>query len=272
MNIVPLLDERGNIWQILLISYDITSRKQAEERVKELNKRLRRQTAQLTASNRELEAFSYSVSHDLRAPLRTLDGFSLALIEDYADRLDEDGRNYLTRIRAAAQRMSQLINDLLNLSRTARTEMNYTMVSLSELAQSVFEELRQTEPNRKVKAFIQEGIAVEGDENLLRQVLRNLLGNSWKFTAHTDEAHIEFGEKHENGRKVFFVRDNGAGFDMNNIEDMFVPFRRLHSDQEFPGTGIGLSIVKRIIERHGGTIWAEGESGKGAVFYFTLGE
>ncbi|MHB9030067.1 MAG: PAS domain-containing sensor histidine kinase, partial [Candidatus Latescibacterota bacterium] len=272
MNIVPLLNTHGDIWQILIISYDITSRKRAEERANELNKRLRQQTAQFEAANKELESFSYSISHDLRAPLRTLDGFSSALLEDYADRLDAGGQNYLNRIRAAALHMSRLIDDLLNLSRPARAELHYTTVSLSAHAEFVVEELRHTEPHRTVEVVVQEGIMAEGDEILLHQVLQNLLGNAWKFTSHREAARIEFGEKREDGRRIFFVRDNGAGFDMKHAGDLFIPFRRLHTDSEFPGMGIGLSIVKRIIERHGGSIRAESEPGKGATFFFALGE
>ncbi|MHB9031332.1 MAG: sensor histidine kinase [Candidatus Latescibacterota bacterium] len=166
--------------------------------------------------------------------------------------------------------MSQLIDDLLNLSRTARAEMNYTRVNLSLQAKSVIDELRQADPNRKVEVFIQEGMTAEGDEHLLRQVLQNLLGNAWKYTAHREVARIRFLEERKEGRRIFCVEDNGAGFDMNYAENLFVPFRRLHTDSEFPGTGIGLSIAKRIIERHGGDIWAESETGKGATFYFTV--
>ncbi|MHB9029352.1 MAG: ATP-binding protein [Candidatus Latescibacterota bacterium] len=276
---IPAYNEQGRMVKWFGTSTDIHDLKVAqealrerEERTRQLNDHLKRTSAQLAASNKELEAFSYSISHDLRAPLRTLDGFSMALLEDYADRLDAEGQNYLTRIRAAAQRMSQLIDDLLNLSRTARAEFHYTTVYLSTLAESVIEELRQAEPEREVEAVIQEKITVEGDETLLRQVLRNLLGNAWKFTSRKEAARIEFGEKRENGRRLFFVRDNGAGFNMKHAEDLFIPFRRLHTDQEFSGTGIGLSIVKRIIDRHGGSIRAESETGKGATFYFTLGE
>ncbi|MHB9029677.1 MAG: PAS domain S-box protein, partial [Candidatus Latescibacterota bacterium] len=270
---VTQLFASGNTPGQFVITYnDITGRRRAEERTRELNDHLSRKTAQLEAANKELEAFSYSISHDLRAPLRTLDGFSTALLEDYSDRLDPEGQNYLNRIRAAAQRMARLIDDLLQLSRTTRAEIHYTTVNLSNQAQYVLEELRQAEPERKVEVSIQEGMTAEGDETLLRQVLQNLLGNAWKFTSHKENARIEFGEKRENARQIFFVRDNGAGFDMRYAENLYVPFRRLHSDTDFPGTGIGLSIVKRIIDRHGGEIWAESEPGKGATFYFTLGE
>ncbi|MHB9029747.1 MAG: PAS domain-containing sensor histidine kinase [Candidatus Latescibacterota bacterium] len=271
-NKFPLYDEKGNIYGVCSISIDISERKRADEQAKQYAEHLRRQTAQLVAANEELETFSYSISHDLRAPLRSIDGFSQALEEDYADKLDEQARDHLSRIRAAAQRMAQLIDDLLQLSRTTRAELHYSTVNLGEQARLVMEEIRQAEPSRKVEVIIQEGISVEGDEPLLRQVLQNLLGNAWKFTSHQEDARIEFGEKREDNRKIYFVRDNGAGFDMQYAENLFVPFRRLHTEQEFHGTGIGLSIVKRIIDRHGGEIWAESEPGKGATFYFTLGE
>ncbi|MHB9030023.1 MAG: PAS domain-containing protein [Candidatus Latescibacterota bacterium] len=272
VNFIPLLDDTQNIWQILGTAIDITGRKNAEERALRLNERLRRQAAQLETTNKELESFSYSISHDLRAPLRALDGFSLALEEDYTDKLDEKARDYISRIRAAAQRMARLIDDVLELSRTSRVELNYTTVNLSAQAQGVIEELRQAEPERSVEIIMQEGLTAEGDETLLRQVMQNLLGNAWKFTSHQEDARIEFGKRREDSLRIFFVRDNGAGFDMQYAENLFLPFRRLHTEAEFPGTGIGLSIVKRIIERHGGGIWAESEPGKGATFYFTLGE
>ncbi len=270
--IKPQRNERGEIIGIIAAATDVTLIRRAEEQAREYAERLRRQTAQLAATNQELESFSYSISHDLRAPLRSLDGFSLALMEDYADRLDEEGRDYLGRIRAAAQRMSRLIEDLLHLSRTTRSELHYTTVDLSALARSVTDELQTTHPGRQVEVSISDGISVQGDETLLRQVLQNLIGNAWKFTSHREDARIEFGERWEDGRRVFHVRDNGAGFDMNHADNLFIPFRRLHSEKEFSGTGIGLSIVKRIIDRHGGAIWAESEPGKGASFNFTLEE
>ncbi|MHB9029370.1 MAG: PAS domain-containing sensor histidine kinase [Candidatus Latescibacterota bacterium] len=266
-----MLDDQGRPLRMTGAVQDITERKRAEERMVQLNERLVRSTAQLAALNKELEMFSYQVSHDLRAPLRSIDGFSLALLEDYSDRIDAEGQNFLTRIRAAVKRMTQLIEDLLSLSQTVRAESTYSTVNLSALAQSIIEELRQAEPARKVDVLIQENMSAEGDESLLRQVLENLLGNAWKFTFHTKFGRIEFGQKQEDGRREFFVRDNGAGFDMKRAENLFMPFRRLHTDRQFPGTGLGLSIVKRIVERYGGTIRAESEPGKGATFYFTLG-
>ncbi len=281
-NARPVCDENGRIVRIIGAVAEISDLKHAEEmawrltvdeeRLSALNESLRRKTVQLQATNKELESFSYSISHDLRAPLRSMDGFSLALLEDYSDRLDDEGRDYLNRIRAASQRMARLIDDILQLSRTTRAEIHYTTVNLSVQAESIIEELRHADPERKVETMIHKGITLEGDEILLRQTLENLIGNAWKFTSHITDARIEFGEKQENGRRILFVRDNGAGFDRHYTENLFTPFRRLHSDTEFSGTGIGLSIVKRIIDRHGGEIWAEGEPGNGATFYFTLGE
>ncbi len=266
----PLRDRDGQVIGVLAMLTDITERKNAEEHVRQLNDLLVRRTAQLQAANKEMEAFSYSVSHDLRAPLRSIDGFSLALQEDFSGKLGEEGEDYLRRIRAAAQRMGQLIEDLLNLSRVTRVELHQTEVNLSGIARSILEDLRRTDPQRQVETVIQEGVTALGGEDLLRQVLANLLGNAWKFTSKTPQARIEFGETQQDGRRAFYVRDNGAGFDMQYVDRLFLPFRRLHSETEFPGTGIGLSIVRRIIQKHGGSVWAEGETGKGATFYFTL--
>ncbi len=270
MNLIPLLTDEGDVWQLLLISQDITERKQAEERANSLNERLRRQAEQLAVANREMEAFSYSVSHDLRAPLRSIDGFSAALLEDFSDKLGEEGGDYLERIRAAAQRMGHLIDDLLNLSRASRAEMRQRTVDLSVIAKDILNDLRKMDPSREVETAVQEGITAEGDPDLLRQTLDNLLRNAWKFTSKTVHARIEFGAARENGHTVYFVRDNGAGFDMRYSDRLFIPFRRLHSEDEFPGTGIGLSIISRIVHRHGGEIWAEGAVGEGAAFFFTL--
>jgi len=227
-------------------------------------------TIQLEAANRELEAFSYSVSHDLRAPLRGIDGFSQALLEDYADTLDDQGRDYLRRVRSATQRMAGLIDDLLNLSRITRGELRREAVDLSAQARSVAEQLRQAQPERQVEFHIADGLTAEGDPRLLRIALENLLGNAWKFTGKTDPAVIEFGLRRERGEAIYFVRDNGAGFDMAYAGKLFGAFQRLHDVREFEGTGIGLATVQRIIRRHGGRVWAEGESGHGATFHFTL--
>lgn len=227
-------------------------------------------TAQLQVANKELEAFSYSVSHDLRAPLRGIDGFSQVLLEDYQDKVDEQGKNYLQRIRVATQRMAQLIDEMLNLSRIGRGEMNIRQVNLSEMAKEVADDLRRSQPERQVEIVIQDGMNVLGDSLLLRNVLENLLGNAWKYTSKHPTAHIEFGVQKQNGKDVYFVRDDGAGFDMAHTQKLFGAFQRLHTTTEFPGTGIGLATVQRIIHRHGGKVWAEGEVEKGATFYFTI--
>ena len=227
-------------------------------------------TAELTRANKELDAFAYSVSHDLRSPLRSIDGFSQAMLEDYDERLDDQGREYLRRVRAASQRMGQLIDDLLKLSRVARTEMRRETVDLSRLAEEVAADLKMRQPDRAVEVIIQPGLAAQGDAPLLRVALENLLGNAWKFTQNAAQARIEVGAAALEGRTTYFVRDNGAGFDMTYAGRLFGAFQRLHTNTEFPGTGIGLATVQRIVHRHGGTVRAEGEVGKGAAFYFTL--
>jgi signal transduction histidine kinase len=218
----------------------------------------------------ELEAFSYSVSHDLRAPLRGIDGFSQALLDDHLESLDEEGKQYLRRIRAGAQRMGQLIDDLLKLSKVTRSELRPTRVDLSQIAREVAEGLQQQDAARRVDLMVKEGLVARGDPRLLRVALENLLGNAWKFTSKLPSARIELGQKDADGRQVFFVRDNGAGFDMEYAEKLFGAFQRLHAMTEFPGTGIGLATVQRVIHRHGGKVWAEGAVGQGATFYFTL--
>jgi len=271
-NATIYLDEAGNVAGVFAAARDITERKKAEEAVVKLNEDLRHRTVELEASNRELEAFSYSVSHDLRAPLRGIDGFSLALIEDYHDELDAVGRDYLHRIRAASQRMGHLIDDLLRLSRATRAQMRIETVNLSRLAQSVLAELHQREPERIVEETVAPVIMVEGDPDLLRIILVNLLENAWKFTGKCPVAKIEFGAETKKGEAVYYIRDNGAGFDATYADKLFLPFQRLHTADEFPGAGIGLALVQRIVRRHGGWIRAEGAVNQGAAFYFTLKE
>jgi light-regulated signal transduction histidine kinase (bacteriophytochrome) len=256
--------------QLSIAVQDITKLEQAEEALERQRSELARSNAELVAANKELEAFSFSVSHDLRAPLRSIDGFSQALLEDYADKLDSTGRDQLQRVRRAAQRMSELIDDMLNLSRVTRSAMRREQLDLSAIAQSIAEELRAAEPGRQVEFAIEEGLTATGDFQLLQAAMENLLRNSWKYTSGHVHARIEFGKTRGNGKNPFFVRDDGAGFDPRYADRLFGAFQRLHAVTEFPGTGIGLATVQRIIHRHGGEIWAEGAVEKGATFYFTL--
>ncbi|MBN1315869.1 MAG: PAS domain S-box protein [Anaerolineales bacterium] len=270
----PYLDENGQVAGLVVLSVDITDRVYAEQE-------LERYSTQLEAANKELEAFAYSVSHDLRAPLRSIDGFSEAFLEDYGYAVDEQGKDYLRRVRAGAQRMAELIDDLLKLSRITRWEIQRRKVDLSALALEIIEHLKESEPNREINVMIEEGLVGEGDERLLRIVLENLLGNAWKFSRGTADARIEFGKKLNrelekrnaelpNDVMVYFVRDTGVGFDMAYAKKLFGAFQRLHSITEFEGTGIGLATVQRAIHRHGGRVWADGQVGIGATFYFTL--
>ena len=238
----------------------------------ELEQRVRERTTRLETANRELEAFSYSVAHDLRAPLRSIDGFSQALLEDCADKLDEEGKAYLGNVRESAQQMAQLIDDLLGLSRLSRAELSRSRIDLTDIARAVVARLQRDHPDRMVEFVVPEGVAAVGDERLLGIVLENLLGNAWKFTSKRSQARIEFGQRCEDGHSVYFIRDNGDGFDMAYVRKLFGVFQRLHSASEFEGTGIGLATVQRIIHRHGGRVWAEGEVDRGATFYFTLEE
>ncbi|HIH88086.1 TPA: HAMP domain-containing protein, partial [Candidatus Bathyarchaeota archaeon] len=225
---------------------------------------------QLESLNKELEAFSYSVSHDLRAPLRSIDGFSKILLEDYDDKLDDTGRDYLRRVRVATQRMGQLIDDMLTLSRITQMSMRIRDIDMSKVAQTIADEYTQREPNRTVEWRIQQGLTAKGDEALLKIAIANLIDNSWKFTSKKEKATIEIGSAEVDGEKAFYIRDDGAGFDMRYVHKLFTPFQRLHTTDIFPGTGIGLAIVQRVINRHSGRVWAEGEEGKGSTFYFTI--
>jgi PAS domain S-box-containing protein len=284
------------------IARDITERKRAEEEILRLNaeleKKMDKRTNELRdsqlallnlvddlntstknialanqaleATNKELESFSYSVSHDLRAPLRSIDGFSQALLEDYQKKLDDTGRNYLERIRTATQNMGMLIEDMLKLSRISRFELRLKSVDLSKMFREIAKNSQKNDPARIIDVVIQKGIVIEGDPDLMRIALTNLIDNAWKFTGREAQPKIEFGRTDLAGKKVVFIRDNGVGFDMAYVDKLFGTFQRLHTKDEFAGTGIGLATVKRIITRHGGQIWAEGEVGKGAVFYFTL--
>ncbi|HSL31274.1 MAG TPA: PAS domain S-box protein [Anaerolineales bacterium] len=269
---VPIRDADGHVTGIVGISRDITQRRLAEEEIRRLNQDLKQRAAELETANKELESFSYSVSHDLRAPLRSIDGFSHAVLDDYGDNLPEEGRQYLRNIRAAAQRMGQLIDSLLSLAGVTRTAMERRPVDLSTLAERIAAELRSQQPARAVSFSIAKDLRVSGDSQLLRIALDNLIGNAWKFTSKLESASIEVGAKEQEGQWVYFVRDNGVGFDMRYKEKLFGTFQRLHSADEFPGAGIGLATVQRIIRRHGGRIWAESSPNQGTTFYFTLSE
>jgi PAS domain S-box-containing protein len=266
----PVRDKGGTIIAAIEMVEDVTERKRSEEEIIRLNEALKNNILQLENTNKELESFSYSVSHDLRSPLRSIDGFSKILVEDYGGKLDEEGRHYIQRVRNASQRMGQLIDDLLDLSRVSRQDMQVEPVDLSSLTNTIATDLRNAFPGRQVEFILQEGIAVYGDNRLLQILLENLLSNAMKFTARTEEAKIEFGAEDQAGELVYFVRDNGAGFDMTYSDKLFGAFQRLHSQDEFPGTGIGLAIVQRIVSRHSGRIWAHGVVGEGATFFFTL--
>jgi PAS domain S-box-containing protein len=261
--VTPLQDEAGRVRGFVKITRDTTEKRKAEQE-------LIRRSAELEAANKELESFSYSVSHDLRAPLRGIEGFGQALEEDYARRLDATGKNYLGRIRAGTRRMGVLIDDLLNLARVTRAEMYREKIDLTKMAADIVRELQAAEPERKVLLQVDKGLAAQADQRLVRVALQNLLGNAWKFTAKRTDAKIEFGAVSSNGSKAYYVRDNGAGFDPTYAARLFGAFQRLHSTEEFPGTGVGLATVQRIVHRHGGEVWAEGAVNQGATIYFTL--
>lgn len=264
-------DERASLMSIFAARAAAElERQRAEAEIRKLNAeleaRVKRRTSELSEVNRELESFAYSISHDLRAPLRGIDGFSRLLLEEYGDKLDQQGNEYLTRVRRATQRMGTLIDDLLQLSRVSRKEMQRVRVDLSALTAEIVQDLRQGHPERPVTVKIAAGCTVHGDPQLLRVLLENLLGNAWKYTRHSDHPEIEFGRD----AAGFFVRDNGAGFDMTYADKLFVPFQRLHSPAEFEGSGVGLASAARVVRRHEGKIWAEGKTGAGAAFHFTL--
>jgi PAS domain S-box-containing protein len=264
---VPMMTTDGGFTGYVGTMVDITEQKRINE---ELENRVSERTAQLQAVNKELESFSYSVSHDLRAPLRTIDGFSQAIMEDYGEKLDSDGKRYLQRVREGSQQMAQLIDDMLTLSRLTRGDIKKEPVDLSAIARGIAEDLHGHEPQRNVDFIIQDGITVQADKRLIQAVLQNLFGNAWKFTSHHPKALIEFGRIDQPGGPVYFVKDDGAGFDMAYADKLFGAFQRLHDTSEFPGSGIGLATVQRVINRHGGKIWAESAVEKGATFYFTL--
>jgi len=243
---------------------------QTNHGVTALTLELDQRTAELVSANSDLEAFTASASHDLRAPLRALSGFSQALIEEYSDKLDVDGQRYLNHIRNAAEEMGQLIEDLLQLCRVGPANLRRESLELGEMARAVMEGLQAEEPHREVTLAVAGRISAQGDRGLLHQVMENLLGNAWKFTNKRSHARIETGMCEADGETAYFVRDNGVGFDEAYAEDLFVPFKRLHSEAEFTGTGVGLATVQRIIHRHGGRLWAEAEVDKGATFFFTL--
>ena len=261
---MPQVNADGKILKWFGTCTDIENIKQAVEETRRLND-------QLAAANKELDAFSHSVSHDLRAPLRGIDGWSLALLEDYGGQLDEQGRTFLNRVRAETQRMGGLVDDLLQLSRLSRAEMHRQPVDLSGIARKVVARLRETAPERSVEFIVQPDLVAQGDAPLLEVALTNLLGNAFKFTGKRTQARIEFGRADGAGGDAFFVRDNGAGFDMAYAKKLFGAFQRMHKTSDFPGTGIGLATVQRIVHRHGGRVWAEAAAGHGATFYFTLG-
>jgi PAS domain S-box-containing protein len=275
VNRAVVRNQDGSPLQVVGVVRDMTAQHRAEAEVRALNAdleaRVQQRTADLERANKNLESFTYSVSHDLRSPLRALSGFSEALLEDCGDQLDETGRGYAERIEAASERMAALIDDLLLLSRVSRADMNLTPVDLSAEVAALADELQTAEPDRRVRFAIQDGIQVTADRALIRSVVQNLLENAWKFTSKREDATIEFGTSTaDDGSRCYYVRDNGAGFDPAYADKLFHPFQRLHPASEFPGTGIGLASIQRIIDRHGGRTWAEGAVDQGATFNFTL--
>jgi PAS domain S-box-containing protein len=262
--------ENGKIAGASVIAHDITERKQAETALRESEQKYRRQAEELATVNKELESFSYSISHDLRAPIQAMKGLCSIMMEDYSGKLEPELQNYLKRIVTSSDKMGELVDDMLNLSKISRQEMNVQQISLSKIAETIIDELQQSDPAKNVEVSIAQDVETRGDSGLMSIALSNLIGNAWKYSSKTPNAHIEFGEMFKDGETIYYVRDNGAGFNMKFANKLFEPFKRLHSDKEFSGTGIGLAIVKRVIEKHHGKVWAESEPGKGATFFFTL--
>ena len=273
---IPLFDADHNIVGLVGIGHDITERKNAENEIHKLNTELEQRvverTKELEAAYQELEAFSYSVSHDLRAPLRAIDGYSSIILRDYAKKLDKNGQMLFQNVRDASQRMGELIEALLKLSRISRTKLKISKIDLADIARKIFSQLQSLEPERQIDLISEKNMFVNADFDLVYIAFENLMRNAWKFTSHKENARIEVGCQKLDGQTIFFIKDNGAGFNMAYSDRLFGPFQRLHSDAEFEGTGIGLAIVKTIINNHGGEIWAEGDKGKGATFYFTFGK
>jgi PAS domain S-box-containing protein len=276
ITLTSLRSPSGELRGFAKITRDVTAQKHAEQALRAVNEQLEQRvaerTAELTAANRELEAFSYSVSHDLRAPLRGIEGFSKLLAERYTHLLDDQARHYLERVRTATQRMAQLIDELLRLSRITRAQLRRAPFDLGQLAKDIAAEVQRQEPQRPVQWRLQAPLPATADPQLVRILLENLLGNAWKFTRDQHPPVIELGAEEVEGRLAYFVRDNGVGFDMAYADKLFAPFQRLHDANEFEGTGIGLATVSRIVTRHGGAVWATGEPGRGATIWFSLGE
>lgn len=268
--LVPESDIQGNVVSVLSLSRDVTHFIKTERKIKELNAQLEAQAKDLREINQELVAFTHAVSHDLKAPLRSIAGFTEAIEENFSSGLPDEAKDYLRRANLATRKMGQLIDSLLVLSRVGRKEIETDMVDLSRMAKDFLEDLRRSQPEREVEFVIKKDLKVRGDPRLLEVAMQNLLRNAWKFTGGRSPARIEFGMDEEGGKKVFFIKDNGVGFDMSYADKLFTPFQRLHSSNDFPGAGVGLSTVKRIVVRHNGRIWADAEVGKGAVFYFYI--
>jgi len=267
----PWHDAAGAVAGIVIFTEDITEHRKAAADVLKLSEDMAARNLELESANKEMESFVYSISHDLRAPIRTVSGFAKIIVEDYLDKLDAQGRDYLNRILKGSEKSTQLIDDLLHLSKIARQDMDRIKIDLSGKASKIAEELREMNHGRNIEVVVQGGLTASADPRLIELALSNLLGNAWKFTSRTEQARIEFGSMEIDGETVYYVKDNGAGFDPEYADKMFWPFHRLHSENEFEGTGIGLTIVERVIRRHGGKVWAEGKVGKGATVYFTLG-